>query len=104
MDQTTILNATAIVLSLAFKFYPPLEAYLDTMGSSKKPLFMALLTLLTAVGLGGLSCLDATRWTFITCDWAGWANLAEATFWAFTANQVTYLAVKHVGATPDVAG
>lgn len=97
MDQTSILNATAVLLSLAFKFYPPFKKYFDTLGSDKKPLFMLGATALTAAILGGLSCVDNQHWTFITCDWVGWRDLAESTLWAFTANQATYLAVKYMG-------
>lgn len=98
MTAADLAAVAGVVLSLACSYIPGLSDWFATLDSNKKRLAMAVLLLVSAVGVFGLSCgnLIAT----ITCDRAGVMGLIQAFIAALIANQATYLiSPKPSGAT-----
>ena len=77
-----------MVLSLVMEYVPPFRAWYDGL-EEWQPAVMGVLLVLAAVGVFSLSCY--TSQAAVTCDEAGFWELARMLIYALTANQATYL-------------
>lgn len=80
------------VLSLLFSYVPGMNTWYAGLKSIYKRLIMALLLLLVAAAVFGLSCTDwAAAWGIeATCDQPGLQVMIGAFLTALVANQATY--------------
>lgn len=88
MDGNLLAGIAGVVLSLVMEYVPPFRAWYDGL-EEWQPAVMGVLLVLAAVGVFSLSCY--TSQAAVTCDEAGFWELARMLIYALTANQATYL-------------
>jgi hypothetical protein len=83
-----LASIAGIVLTLAFSYIPGLNAAFDKLAPTTKRLTMAVLLLVVAVAVFGLSCGNVIA--SVTCDRAGLIGLVNVFIAALIANQAAY--------------
>ena len=88
MTAVLLSSIVAIVLSLLFTYVPGLNTWYAGLTSTYKSLGMAVLLLLTAGAVFGLSCANVLA--YVTCDQAGAIGMIKIFIAALITNQATY--------------
>lgn len=88
MNASELSALGGVALSLIFSYVPGLSSWFDAKEPTAKRLLMALLLLLLAAGVFGLSCAGVL--TVASCDKPGALGLVSAYLAALVANQATY--------------
>jgi hypothetical protein len=83
-----LASIAGIVLTLAFSYIPGLNAAFDKLAPTTKRLTMAVLLLVVAGAVFGLSCGNVIA--SVTCDRAGLIGLVNVFIAALIANQAAY--------------
>ena len=87
-----ISGIAGVLLSLVFSYVPGAKAWFEKLTGDQKRLVMLVTCLLVPLGMIGLSCagLGADFGLTVTCDRAGFVELAKAFAVAAIANQAAY--------------
>jgi hypothetical protein len=88
MTAELLASIAGIVLTLAFSYIPGLNAAFDKLAPTTKRLTMAVLLLVVAGAVFGLSCGNVIA--SVTCDRAGLIGLVNVFIAALIANQAAY--------------
>jgi hypothetical protein len=90
MTENTVGMLAGALLSLLFGYAPGLRPWYEALEPTRKALVMAGALLIAALLLYGAACY--TPWQVgVTCDEAGFWQLAQLFIAALVANQATYL-------------
>ena len=90
MTDNVIASLAGALLALLFGYAPGVRQWYEALEPTRKALVMAGALLVAAVLLYGAACY--TPWPVgVTCDEAGFWQLAKLFFAALVANQATYL-------------
>jgi hypothetical protein len=89
MTAVLLSSIVAIVLSLLFSYVPGLNTWYAALTGEWKRVGMAVLLLLTAGAVFGLSCAQVL--TYVTCDQVGAIGLVKIFVAALIANQATFV-------------
>jgi hypothetical protein len=96
MTENTVGMLAGALLALLFGYAPGLRQWYEALEPTRKALVMAGALLIAALLLYGAACY--TPWDVgVTCDEAGFWQLAQLFIAALVANQATYL----VGVRPS---
>ena len=88
MNANELSALGGVALSLAFSYVPGLSTWFDAKEPTMKRLLMALLLLIVAGAIFGLSCAGVL--TVAACTQDGALGLVSAYLAALVANQATY--------------
>jgi hypothetical protein len=90
MTENTVGMMAGALLALLFGYAPGLRPWYEALEPTRKALVMAGALLVAALLLYGAACY--TPWQVgVTCDEAGFWQLAQLFIAALVANQATYL-------------
>jgi hypothetical protein len=90
MTENTVGMLAGALLALLFGYAPGLRQWYEALEPTRKALVMAGALLIAALLLYGAACY--TPWQVgVTCDEAGFWQLAQLFIAALVANQATYL-------------
>ena len=90
MTENTVGMLAGTLLALLFGYAPGLRTWYEALEPTRKALVMAGLLVASSAGLYGAACW--TPWPVgVTCDDAGFWQLAQLFMAALVANQATYL-------------
>jgi multisubunit Na+/H+ antiporter MnhB subunit len=89
MTAVLLSSIVAIVLSLLFSYVPGLNTWYAALTGEWKRVGMAVLLLLTAGAVFGLSCANVL--SYVTCDQAGAIGMIKIFVSALIANQAAFL-------------
>jgi len=90
MTDNIIASLAGAVLALLFGYAPGVRQWYEALEPTRKALVMAGALLIAALLLYGAACY--TPWPVgVTCDEAGFWQLAQLFIAALVANQATYL-------------
>jgi hypothetical protein len=88
MNASELSALGGVALSLGFSYIPGLSGWFDAKEPTVKRLLMALLLLVVAAAIFGLSCAGVL--SVASCDKPGALGLVSAYLAALVANQATY--------------
>jgi hypothetical protein len=89
MTAVLLSSIVAIVLSLLFSYVPGLNTWYAALTGEWKRVGMAVLLLLTAGAVFGMSCANVLA--YVTCDQIGAIGLVKIFVAALIANQATFV-------------
>ena len=90
MTDNVVGSLAGVLLALLFGYAPGLRTWFEALEPTRKALVMAGALLIAALLLYGAACY--TPWQVgVTCDEAGFWELAQLFIAALVANQATYL-------------
>ena len=105
MSTGSLALISGAVLSLLFSYIPGLNVKFAELGSEVKRLIMAVLLLIVAGSIYGLSCAGwgASFGIAVTCDQVGLMNLIQVFVLALIANQSAYAITPQVSAVREAS-
>ena len=87
--QELISAGVGVILSLIFSYIPPLAQWYYGIDEKYRGLVMVGLTILSALGIFGLSCTGLFNW--VACTKAGALDLVKAVLIILGSNQIAYM-------------
>jgi len=93
MEQFNIGAVAGVILSLAFKYIPGLNAWYEKQTSQFKELFMLGMLVIVVAGMFGLSCLGWEN--YFACDQIGLKDALYVLVGAVIGNQGAYSMLSH---------
>jgi len=105
MSTESLALISGAVLSLLFSYIPGLNVKFAELGSEVKRLIMAVLLLVVAGSIYGLSCAGwgASFGIAVTCDQVGALNLIQVFVLALIANQSAYAITPQTSAVREAS-
>ena len=89
MEGNLLMSVAGVLMSLTFAYVPGLHEWYAELSGVRKGQVMLLALLAAAVVILVASCWLKYAW--VTCNEAGWKQLAEMFLYGLMANQAAYL-------------